>query len=84
MQDSSREVRFLISTRVARLTLSEKRALNGLLLTAKRVEVRETTDKDPWGRMVLEVYADGVYVAEYMKAKGHERPPIEKKSGGGK
>lgn len=55
-----------------------KASLEHILLTAKKVEVREVmnTKRDPWGRVLVEVYADGKYVADLMKEKGHARKEI--------
>lgn len=57
-----------------------KIALENILMLAKRVEVREVRTKDdPFGRLILEVYADGKYVADEMRRKGHERKAKEAK-----
>lgn len=53
--------------------ISAKFALEKLLKEAKRVEVREVQGRDVWGRLLLEVYADGLHVADTMTAKGHAR-----------
>ena len=42
------------------------------LLTGK-VTVLEVAGRDPYGRRLLEVYADGVNVGETLRAQGHER-----------
>jgi endonuclease YncB( thermonuclease family) len=42
------------------------------LLTGK-VTVQEVAGRDPYGRRLLEVYADGVNVGETLRAQGHER-----------
>jgi endonuclease YncB( thermonuclease family) len=56
-----------------------KAALENILMLAKKVEIREVmTKRDPWGRTLVEVYADGVYVAEEMTKRGHARPQVEK------
>jgi endonuclease YncB( thermonuclease family) len=55
----------LIKGRVA------KQSLESLLKMAKVVRVNDLGQS--FDRWVCEVYADGVYVADYMKAKGHAR-----------
>jgi len=42
------------------------------LLTGK-VTVQEVAGRDPYGRRLLDVYADGVSVGETLRAQGHER-----------
>lgn len=42
------------------------------LLTGK-VTAQEVAGRDPYGRRLLEVYADGVNVGETLRAQGHER-----------
>jgi endonuclease YncB( thermonuclease family) len=53
--------------------ISAKFALEKLLKEAKKVEVREVQGRDPWGRLLLECYADGLHVGDTMTAKGHAR-----------
>ena len=43
------------------------------LLTGSKVTVEEVAGKDPYGRRLLECYADGVNVGETLRAQGHER-----------
>lgn len=56
---------------------SAKIALEQLLRGAERVEVREVMGRDPFGRRLLEVYADGKEVGRTMRDKGHERKDQE-------
>lgn len=53
--------------------MSAKMALQSILKTAKQVTVHEVSGRDPYGRRLLELYADGKYVADLMREKGHER-----------
>jgi endonuclease YncB( thermonuclease family) len=53
--------------------MSAKMALQSILKTAKQVTVHEVSGKDVYGRRLLELYADGKYVADMMREKGHER-----------
>jgi endonuclease YncB( thermonuclease family) len=53
--------------------ISAKFALEKLLKEAKRVEVREVQGRDPWGRLLLECYADGLHVGDEMTKRGHQR-----------
>lgn len=50
-----------------------KLALEELIGEADKVEVQEVAEKDPYGRLLLRVYADGVSVGETLRAQGHER-----------
>lgn len=54
--------------------MSAKLALTKLLKEAKKVEVREVMGRDPYGRRLLECYADGVHVGDEMTRLGHARP----------
>jgi endonuclease YncB( thermonuclease family) len=58
--------------------MSAKMALEGILKTAKKVTVHEVSGKDAFGRRLLELYADEIYVAEEMTKRGHARPQVEK------
>lgn len=53
--------------------MSAKMALQSILKTAKQVTAHEVSGRDPYGRRLLELYADGKYVADLMREKGHER-----------
>lgn len=50
-----------------------KKALEKLLSGAKIVTAIEPTDKDPYGRRLLWVYADGKEIGAILRAQGHER-----------
>jgi len=43
------------------------------LLTGSKVTVEEVAGRDPYGRRLLDVYANGVNVGETLRAQGHER-----------
>jgi len=53
--------------------MSAKMALTGILKNAKQVTVHEVSGRDPYGRRLLMLYADGKDVADTMKEKGHQR-----------
>ncbi len=50
-----------------------KAALEKLLGSASKVTVQEVAGRDPYGRRLLDVYADGGSVGETLRAQGHER-----------
>ncbi len=50
-----------------------KAALEKLLGSASKVTVQEVAGRDPYGRRLLEIYADGVSVGETLRKAGHER-----------
>lgn len=53
--------------------MSAKMALQNILKTAKQVTVHEVSGRDPYGRRLLELYADGVHVGDEMTKRGHSR-----------
>ncbi len=50
-----------------------KAALAKLVHEAKRVEVVESGERDPFGRRSCSVYVDGKSLADIMRRNGHER-----------
>jgi endonuclease YncB( thermonuclease family) len=52
-----------------------KAALEKLLGSASKVVVQEVAGRDPYGRQLLDVFADGKEVGAILRAQGHERKP---------
>lgn len=52
-----------------------KAALEKLLGSASKVTVSEVAGRDPYGRRLLDCYADGVNVGDTLRKLGHERKP---------
>ncbi len=50
-----------------------KQALAAMLHSAKRVEVVESGERDPYGRRSCAVYVDGKSAVDALRAGGHER-----------